>query len=361
MNKLTKIILGIIAIGLIVWAVIASQNPQVNQKIKVGVILPLSGQYAALGESDRNAIIMAKEDLKADNIEFIFEDDKYDAKTAVTAYQKLASIDHIDAVVVLSAPSIQAIAPLTNKQNIPLLGLGGTIVYEKDSVFQLMPSSDSLFPTLGKIYGEKYKNIAVAHSSATLFADNTKAFMKGLPTDVKAQDIIISSASDYRTEVQKIIALNPDAVTTFMPKEDAIKFLKALRVQDGAGKIKIVCDFGTAIAIDEYTAAIGADRLEGCIATNLADTTTEEFKAKYKSRFGGDMMITADFAYDAVGMIQKLASQYAKQDWVKELSASGFAYKGEASGEIKFNDNGTRLDLPPKVDVYKGGKFVPAN
>lgn len=360
MNKQTKVIFGLLVLALIICASFVMVKGDKNTgTIKVGVIAPLSGQYAFIGETDRNAIIMAKEELKADNIEIFFEDDKYDAKTAVSAYHKLRDVNGIDVVVMLSAPSIQSVAPLTNKDDIPLLGLGGTIVYEKDSVFQLMPASNLLFPTLGKIAGEKYKRIAVAHSNAALFVENTNAFMKGIPAGVEAKDIVISSASDYRTEVQKIIALEPDAVTTFFPKEDAVKFLKALRVQDSEGVIKIICDFGTEIAPDDYAAAIGKDRLEGCVSTNLADTVTSEFKERYKNKYGSEPQITADFAYDSIGIIKKLADTYSKDEWIKQLSSKDFEHKGGVSGNIKFNEDGTRLDLPPKVNVYSGGKFVP--
>ncbi len=330
-----------------------------SEIIRVGVIIPLSGQYAALGESNRNAILMAKEELKAHNIEVFFEDDKYDAKTAVSAYQKLKNIDGIDAVIMTSAPSIQSVAPLTNQGNIPLLGLGGTVVYEKDSVFQLMPSSNLLFPALGKISGDMYKKIAVVHSNAPLFLENAKAFMKGVPSGTDARYVTVNPASDYRTEVQKIIASGPDAVTTLLPKEDAIKFLRALRVQDAQGKIKVICDFGTEIYPDEYAAAIGKERLEGCISTNLADTAASDFMERYKGKYGSDLQITGDFAYDALGIIKKLSENYPKDAWVEKLQSPDFEYRGGVSGDIRFNDDGTRLDLPPKVNVFKEGKFVP--
>lgn len=359
MNTYIKTFVGVIVFALIIFVgSIVIKDEKSTDTIKVGVIVPLSGQYAFIGESDRNAILMAKEELKADNIELFFEDDKYDAKTAVSAYQKLRNIDGIDVVIMMSAPSIQSVAPLTNKDGILLLGLGGTIVYEKDSVFQLMPSANLLFPMLGKIAGEKYKKIVVAHSNAALFVENTSAFMRGIPSGVDAKDITISPASDYRTEVQKIIALHPDAVTTFFPKEDAIKFLQALRVQDPEGKIRIICDFGTEIAADEYAAAIGKERLEGCVSTNLADTVTPEFKGRYKEKYGSDPQITGDFAYDAIGII-KILGKEPKEEWIKVLSSKDFEYKGGVSGDIKFNEDGTRLDLPPKVNVYKEGKFVP--
>lgn len=373
-SKITAGVVGIVLIILIIVYVVVSgrQGMMTKSEVHVGVILPLTGQYASLGESDRNAMLLAQKDLgpAGANIKLYFEDDAYDAKTAVSAYQKLKSLNHIDVVVVLSAPSIQSIAPLTNTDGIPLLGLGGTIVYEKDTVFQLMPSGNLIFSTLGKLYGEKYKKIAVAHSSAPLFVENARMFRTGLPAGVEAPDHIVNPAGDHRTEVQKIVASRPDAVTLFMPKDDAIKFLQALRVQDRnrVGHIAIVCDFGVEIAVAEYTEAIGKDRLEGCVSTNLADTAQEDFKNRYRAAYAGaEPQLTADYAYDAVGLIKELADAAeagpekapAAGEWVKRLSSSDFIYKGKASGEIRFNEDGTRLDLPPVVKVYRNGVFVP--
>lgn len=371
-------IVAAVASVVIVSMVVRIQHKDSAPSVRIGVILPLTGQYAFLGESDRKAMLLALEEIEANNggvnasdIELHFEDDGYDAKTAVSAYQKLRSIDHIDAVVVLSAPSIQSIAPLTNADHIPLLGLGGTVVYEKDSVFQLMPSGNLVFPTLGRLSGEKYKKIAVAHSSAPLFAENTRMFKTGLPADVVADDFIISPSTDHRTEVQKIVSGGPDAVTLFMPKDDAIRFLQALRVQDRGGDVKIICDFGVEIAAREYADAIGKDRLEGCISTNMADTMRADFKTKYAAKYvstssvassssSSAPAITADYAYDAVGMIADLVTRgVPSSGWIEMLSSRDYVYDGRASGKIRFSDDGTRLDMPPTVRVYRNGVFVP--
>jgi len=132
-SKIVTAVAGIVLIiACVIVVVIGRQGVTTKDEIHVGVILPLTGQYASLGESDRNAMLLAQKELGASgaDVKLYFEDDAYDAKTAVSAYQKLKSLNHIDAVVVLSAPSIQSIAPLTNADKIPLLGLGGTIVYE---------------------------------------------------------------------------------------------------------------------------------------------------------------------------------------------------------------------------------------
>ncbi len=352
---ISLVVLIVLAVAVNGWVNRPATN--ISNEIHIGVIVPLSGQYAFLGESERNAILLAQKELHADNITFHFEDDAYDPKKAVSAYQNLKSLHNIDAVIVMGAPSIQSIKPLTDKDNIPLLGMGVTLVYEKDSVFQLMPSGDTLNVELGKIYGKTAKKIAIAHSNADLFQLSAARFKDGLGAAVQTEDFILPSSNDYRTMVQKIVAANPDAVTVFLPKDDGIKFLKALRVQDRAGQIKIVCDFQTEIAVKEYTEAIGAERLEGCISTNLANTAADEFKRSYKSAYGSDPQITADFAYDAVGLIQSLASKPTNV-WIDELASPAFKFKGNASGDIFFSADGTRIDLPPTVHIYKSGEFV---
>ncbi|HEY0907975.1 MAG TPA: ABC transporter substrate-binding protein [Candidatus Paceibacterota bacterium] len=346
----------VLAIGMIM---LVSLPEKTASKVHVGVILPLTGQYASLGESDRNAMLMAKEDLAASNIELHFEDDAYDAKKAVSAYRQLRSVHDIDAVVVLSAPSIQALAPLTNADRIPLLGLGGTLVYEKDSVFQIMPSGDTLFVKLGQVYGDTYPYIAVAHSNAALFTLNANSFKKGLPPTVKIDDVALAPALDYRTEIQKILNKGPDAVTTFMAKEDAIRFLKALRTQDPKGTVRIICDFGTELAVNEYAAAIGQERLEGCLSTNLADTATQGFKERYQERFKAEPNLTGDYAYDSLGIIKGLSEAGPADTWINMLSSRDFEFDGYASGKIRFNEDGTRFDIAPDVHIYRNGRFEP--
>lgn len=361
MNRNKRILVGVLLLVLIIILYVVSAgtgNNTQNKKVRIGIITPLTGQYAMYGEVNKNAAKMAEEKYGKDNVEIFVEDDEYDAKKAVSAYQKLRSANNIDAVIVLGAPSIQAIKPLTDRDNIPLLGLGVTLVYEKDSVFQLMPAGERAMPESGKLYSEKYDKIVVAHSSAELFKKNADGFKKGIdPKDLIAE-VSIPPASDYRTEISKILKLNPDLVTVAFPLEDSIKFLKALRVLDPERKVNIACDFTTELAPKDYIEAFGSDRLEGCISVNLAQTTTEEFKKEYKQKFGIDMIMTGDTTYDAVDMVVKLANKYPRNKWVGELSTSYYIYSGGVTGEIRFNDDGTRLDSDPVVSVFRGDGFV---
>jgi ABC-type branched-subunit amino acid transport system substrate-binding protein len=349
-----KIVIGVVVLAI---GVLILNTHTTNKKVKIGIITPLTGQYAMYGEVNKNAAAMAEDKFGKDNVEIYVEDDAYDAKKAVSAYKKLRSINDVDAVIVLGAPSIQSIAPLTDADNIPLLGLGVTLVYKKDSVFQLLPAGNTVEPLSGKLYSEKYNSIVVAHSNAELFTQNAEGFIKGMdPKDLIA-NVSIPPASDYRTEVSKILKMNPDLISVNFPLEDSLKFLKALRVLDPEKKVHITCDFTTELAPDKFIEAFGADRLEGCISVFLGETASGDFKKEYKQRFGIDMQLTGDSVFEGINMILDLSKKYPRDEWVKQLSLPTYVHKGTATGDIKFNDDGTRLDNEPVVSVFKEGKF----
>ena len=68
-----------------------------EQKATVGVMLPLTGISAALGQNVRQGIELA-ENQSSHPLNIVFEDDACDAKQGVTAAQKLIDVDHVAAI-----------------------------------------------------------------------------------------------------------------------------------------------------------------------------------------------------------------------------------------------------------------------
>ena len=66
--------------------------------LKFGVMAPLTGDAAAYGLSVQKGIDLAKKNLGLD-VELIYEDSRCDAKEAVTAINKLISLDGVQAVI----------------------------------------------------------------------------------------------------------------------------------------------------------------------------------------------------------------------------------------------------------------------
>src|SRR3989344_8179631 len=123
MNKKLTIIcvLGVVILGLFVYFV--SQNTdQPNQPLKIGILLPLSGDGALFGEKARKGFELASEQYSPDKVQFIYEDTGgYEVKGAVTAASKLINIDKVNIIMgPYGTEQALGVVPLTLKDQTPV-------------------------------------------------------------------------------------------------------------------------------------------------------------------------------------------------------------------------------------------------
>lgn len=95
--------------------------------IKIGVVLPYSGQYAGFGEEGKLGINQAVSEAHNQygdkiNVQVLYEDSKGEGADAVRAFRKLADNDKVNAVIgeVLSSNTL-AIAPVADELKVPLV------------------------------------------------------------------------------------------------------------------------------------------------------------------------------------------------------------------------------------------------
>ena len=120
-NSLMKWFVGaIVLIVLIIAGFSTFRSPVGTGLIKIGVILPLSGNLAFLGESAKQGAELALEKYgdSKNKYELIFEDDQFDAKKAVTAAQKLISIDKVSAIVTFGSSGGNSVKPIAEQNKI---------------------------------------------------------------------------------------------------------------------------------------------------------------------------------------------------------------------------------------------------
>ena len=130
MNSITKGIVGVIVIGALAAAIGAiaqkqSTGDKNSGQIKVGAILPLSGDLAALGEEVKRGIELAAEDAKMEgaNVAVIYEDDRYTPAMDVSAANKLINVDKVDAAMTMFVEEAKPMAPVFNTSKTPLVAL----------------------------------------------------------------------------------------------------------------------------------------------------------------------------------------------------------------------------------------------
>ncbi len=329
-----------------------------NQQVTVGVILPLTGQYSVIGETVKNGMEMSLKALPAGeqkSIKLIFEDDKYTTKDALSAYQKLTSLDHADIIVSISSPTVEITKPEVNKAGQLMFILGDELSHNTDRVFELMPQGAGLFTSLATEAAKHYKSISIIYASDNnLFKTNSDLFKAAAPSSLKVDLVSVQGNSDIRTEVSQVAASGNEAYAIFVPLETGVKILNEMKKYP-ASKPHLLCDANLALTVSQYISAVGADTFEGCVATVMSETKTPEFVKAYKSAYSSDPQFGSDFGYDAIQIIGRLISAGGKDSWVDTLN-DHFTYSGY-SGSVSFDMTGTRAAYTD-TQIFKGGTFV---
>ncbi len=282
--------------------------------VKVGVILPLSGPVAAFGKWAQNGMNIALEEEKNDsinrNLELIFEDSKFDAKTGLMAYHKLITVDNVN--VIISAMSKVSIPILEEKgRNIPVFLQDVTypkITEKYKNVLRHFIQSDREATVLSKFATDslKLKTVGILYVNDEAGNGAKKAFEKLFSK--KGKVVIAQSfenrAKDVRTQVTKIIEKKPECVFLFGNGPTWALALKTLRQLNYKGKILT----NTAMYIPVFR-KIAGEATEGVYFTypymNTSDKSTKKFIELYQNKYDEFPPLEAAYGYDLIKIISK--------------------------------------------------------
>ncbi|MEI6553797.1 MAG: ABC transporter substrate-binding protein, partial [bacterium] len=218
---------------LLIWFLNSSNTGQT--KTKVGVILPLTGPVASMGESARNGALLAFGDSSEySHSSIIFEDDHFDPKTTILAYNKLKEIDKVTSIVCFASASCNAVAPLAEKDHILLMAVATDplVQLDKQYVFRLEISPMIESQKISEyIKSKNYKSI----TSVVAIQSGVQAAYNGLTNDSDVNKLISTSESvgvgekDYRTIISRLLKTKLQAIIVGLLPGDAGNFTKQAR------------------------------------------------------------------------------------------------------------------------------------
>ncbi|MEK7185482.1 MAG: penicillin-binding protein activator [Patescibacteria group bacterium] len=221
MNNTTKTVIGIVVLALIVWGIAAltkskndAENSTEGQKIKVGLIAPLSGPVADYGEEIRKGAVAGA----VEGVELVIEDEKCDPKEAVSAFQKLTDFQDIHFILGPECGSPQeAIVPLLKgKEIISMVSAAASsdlFAQSGGNFFNVQYSlQDESKYVAEKMYELGYRNVALVSYGNAFSQAHTDSFRKSFKGKIIFDTTIIDPASDVSTEVAKIKAAKVDAI-----------------------------------------------------------------------------------------------------------------------------------------------------
>lgn len=355
-----SLIFGIvIVIAIILGVYFKHDKSSSTAHLKIGLISGTTGEYAAVGESWSHGVELAKEQWMAahpgQELTTISENDEFDGKKGLSVYQKLASVDNVDAFISATTATIDAAYTPIHQSGKPFIqGFEQSQPAEKDNIFQVWPSG---FPTetlLGEYVKNKgYKNVVIVISqNFTAWTNFANAFKQGYAASTT--DVIVDANNkDVRTDVLKLLTYKPDAVVLYTVPKQAALIVKEVKKQSKNPPI-FVWDQDIQTGEKDVKEVLGGfEALNGSIAMVTAgDKDAQAFVDAYKTKYGTEPGIGASTGYDAFNTLMRAYDPDVKQ-WLTHIQNSDFE---GASGQVKFNDLGLRV-AHVNIGEIKDGKL----
>jgi ABC-type branched-subunit amino acid transport system substrate-binding protein len=347
------------------WGIAKSSNREEAKGLKFGVIAPLTGDFAGVGENVVKGIKAAESVYEAktgNSIDLVVEDDSGDATKGLSAYNKLTQVDNVNGLINTFTSTMDSIYPATKQAGMPvMMEFFQANNVADDHVFQMTLGNDNVWNRYAKyISGAGYNDskVVIVHSVDAAQASFAKAFTD----EYKKPATTIVASSDkngLRTDAAKIAALKPTMIIVFMTPENGAIMTKNLLPLIGT-YTQLVYDIQLYTGLSYYQAQLGGDLSKINGAINLmfeGDPTTVEYKeflAAYKKLYPNEEPgFLADYGYDTF-MVYTHAYSKDNATWINNLKNGN---ENGASGPVKFDKNGIRL-APLVVKKVIDGKSV---
>ena len=336
-----------------------------EDKVKVGVTLPLSGPIAEFGQAVTNAIKLAQKENPElfQQIEFIFEDDAYESKKSILNLRKFQSIDQIDLLFSWGAEPSLSIAPLAEKNKIPLITQSPltSISKDRDYVIRLNYNDDKHGRILTEYLQQQgVKKIAMIMSELSFFELLSKGIKQHLKVDQSFDivSVVLPSEKDFKSVLIKNSLQDYDIVGVYLLPDQLRLFYRQAKQLGLSFKT-----FGTTTFESTSVLSDVMSLVENVPYTHSA--TTDQFLNSYQKEFGNNMHIGyAAGCYDFAIMLGKLVTQgIIKAGDQPEAIIAAFNQVKPFSGAagkvslVKSKEYGTYFDYAVSVKKLEAGKI----
>ena len=314
MKTTHRALMGAIAIG----ATLLATGVRADDKIKVGLMLPYSGTYAALGNAIENGFKLYVGEhagkLGGRDIEYFKVDDESDPSKAVDNINKLIKRDNVDVVVgTVHSGVVMAMAKVAKDTNTLLVipNAGARAVTGPmcaPSIFRASFSNWQPGYAMGKVAGEKgAKKVATITWKYAAGDESVQGFKDGIATSggqvVKELTLPFPNV-EFQALLTEIAALKPDAVYAFFAGGGAVKFVKDYHA---AGLDRTIPLYGPGFLTDGTLEAQG-EAAQGMLTTlhyadGLDTPRDNAFRKAYEAAYKSPPDVYAVQGYDSAQLL----------------------------------------------------------
>jgi len=330
-----------------------------ERRVRLGVIVPLSGPLAFFG----NDYVRAYELIKADHpeveksIDLFWEDSAYDNKQALLAFNKLVAINKVDLVFSFGGPMLNALAPVAEARKIPFFATESERRdCEGKAYCTLVRNEEDEWgkATWHMLRKQGKRNIGIIKNQTQFMNTFVNAIVRNKSDDENAEVLldIPPHISELRSNVLSLRAKNIDALGLYLLPTSHHGFLEASR-----NVPKTFSLFGVEELLSKENNKGFEDFIEGAFV--IAPYATQTYRKQFEQAYGP----SAGFYYtpafrDFISLLEDTVSSQGALRGLQLVDALRF--KGEREGvsgrySVKRSKDGVYSYSFP-IAVYKVSK-----
>ncbi len=344
-----------------------------KEEIKIGAIMPLTGDYATYGISIKNGIELAKDKINSmggvlgRKIKIMYEDSKAEPKLGVAAINKLIKINKVSVIIGAVASSVTlAIAPIAESNSTVLLSPASSspkITQAGDFIFRNYPSDileGKLVADFALKNGYKIASILTINNEYGLGLN--KVFEENYKKNggkILSNDLYSEGETNFRTILSKIKKFNPQLIFIVGYGREMGTCIKQAR------ELGIKSQFVSTVNFyDKESLVTGGDAVNGVIFSspvfdpNSSEKNIKLFVKEFKNKFGVQPDVWSAHGYDALLLVlQAIKDSHS----INSIKIKDSLYKIKnfpgVSGKTTFDKNGDVIK-EARFLIVKNGHFV---
>ncbi len=339
--------------------------------VKIGIIFPLTGEAAGIGQGMQNGARMAYESLSAQTrqqLRLYFEDDGMQPRNTLSAFNRLVAEHDIDVVVNASSGTGNALAPVAEKKEVPLMAIASDpkVVEGRRYVVNFWVSPDAEMQVLlPEVTRRGYQRIARITTISDFSLIMKKSFDRknqgasepgvNPVTEIVYDEEVSPDERDFKTIIAKIKRLERlDAVLPALMPGQIGEFARQLR----QAQVEVPM-FGFEFMEDANEVRVSQGALVGAWYVNASDAEGA-FASEYRRRFPGSSLFGVANAHDAILIVAKAVENGMR---TREQLNMFIHHLHEFSGALgtysATQDN--CFTLPASIKVVTADGFVPVD
>ena len=190
--------------------------------LDIGVLLPLSGELASIGNAVSNGIALASEQYPDgfEKLNFVYDDSRYDAKATLSSFARLKQRTQKTLVFIWGSPTCMAVAPVAERERRPLVCFSGDPKPGLQYVFSFNnPAEDYAAKMAEYIHSMTYSSVALVYSEIQFYGSLADALEERIKKDGQIsvyRESVVPSTQDFSTLVSKLKAGQQQALALFL-------------------------------------------------------------------------------------------------------------------------------------------------